>query len=262
MKRVNLISALVLWLFAANLPAAEPLPELRDLNLKNWNCLNNPAGTAKKLADMARNRVKNRDWIDVAHVEAPQWDSRQFVASVRAFDTQLGGHHRADLTPAEAAMLAAFEGKIVSLTGYVVLTYPGPKESCNCGSEEFHDWHVEVLSQPLDHVPKIGDPTPIICEVTPRTEAHLYASGVRLQKLAEFIRLGEPPHLQSFPTGSKPHKVRMTGYLMWDDYHDAPGKDIGPTIETGGGSDYCHPWRAMAWEIHPILKIEDLDAAE
>ena len=49
---------------------------------------------------------------------------------------------------------------------------------------------------------------------------------------------------------------------MWDDQHTDPGKDVGPTIENGGCGEYFHPWRSTAWEVHPILKIEDLGPAE
>jgi hypothetical protein len=148
------------------------------------------------------------------------------------------------------------------------VTYPGPPESCNCGSTNFHDWHVELTATPLDHAPHVGDPTPIICEVTPRVESHLYQSGVRLQALAEFIRLGKEPEIKDLATGSKPHKVRVTGYLFWDDYHNHEDEDnqrhveIGPTIRGGGNGRLYYPWRQTAWEIHPILKIEDLGTGE
>ena len=73
---------------------------------------------------------------------------------------------------------------------------------------------------------------------------------------------GKQPNIVPHVTGSKPHKVKITGYLMWDDQHTDPGKDVGPTIESGGCGEYFHPWRATAWEVHPILKIEDLGPAE
>jgi len=41
---------------------------------------------------------------------------------------------------------------------------------------------------PLEHPPRVGDATPIICEVTPRTEKPLYDQGVRLLALAAFMR--------------------------------------------------------------------------
>lgn len=241
--------------------AIDPSLELRDLDVSNWDCLDEPEGTAKEADGAARNRMKNRDWIAVTTTNVPQWDYNEFVKKVQEFDAQLNARSRRDLTPSRVKKLAEFEKQIVSLTGYVVLTYPGPPESTNCGSEEFHDWHVELVPVPLEHPPRVGDPTAIICEVTPRTESPLYKSGVRLQKLAAFMRTGDPPNIRTFPTGAAPHKVRITGYLMWDDQHNQPGQDIGVTIQRGGGNVYHNPWRGTAWEIHPILKIEDLGAA-
>ncbi len=108
---------------------------------------------------------------------------------------------------------------------------------------------------PADHPPQVGDPTPIICEITPRTQASLYQSGVRLQKLAAFFRL---PDLSFAATGSKPRKIRVTGYLMWDDEHNKADTDVGSTIGWFSKEGYHHPWRSTGWEIHPVLKIEDL----
>jgi len=239
--------------------AEEPLPDLRDLNVQSWDCLPKKEGTPRNPAGASRNRMKNRDWLAVTATNIPNWDYAEFVEHSQAFDLVLGGERsRASLTSEAATKLASIETQIVSVTGWIVLTYPGPPESCNCGSTNFHDWHVELLPQPLDHAPRVGDPTALICEVTPRVEAAIYESGVRLVKLLEFMNLGKPPNIVAHPTGSPAHKVRVTGYLMWDDEHNELEKDIGPVIQSGGNGEYHHPWRATAWEVHPILKIEDL----
>ena len=52
----------------------------------------------------------------------------------------------------------------------------------------FHDWHLEIFVNPSDHAPQVGDPTPIICEITPRTERAIYRDGVRIQSLTGFFR--------------------------------------------------------------------------
>ena len=111
----------------------------------------------------------------------------KFVAHAKAFDAELGAPHRSNLTAEARAKLESIETQIVAVTGWMVLTYPGPPESCNCGSAEFHDWHIELLPKPLDHAPRIGDPTAIIAEVTPRTEMALYKAGIHVQRLAEFM---------------------------------------------------------------------------
>src|SRR4029077_7751853 len=81
---------------------------------------------------------------------------------------------RGELAAAQKDELDRYENRIVSLTGWLVLAYPGPPETTNCGSANFHDWHLEIFENPSDHAPQVGDPTPIICEITPRTEQPLY----------------------------------------------------------------------------------------
>ena len=256
------VAIIVVALCCRPLVAEEPLPDLRDLDLKGWDCLTKPEGTGHDAPHMSRNRMKNREWVAVTATNIPEWDFGQFIEHAHAFDAELGGAtHRSNLTQEADAKLAPIEKQVVSVTGWMVLTYPGPPESCNCGSAEFHDWHIELLPKPLDHAPHIGDPTAIICEVTPRTEAALHKAGIRVQKLAEFMNLGKSPDIVAHPTGTAPHRVRITGYLMWDDEHNNPDRDIGPTIVRGGSGEYHHPWRATAWEVHPILKIEDLGTA-
>jgi len=250
------------WLPSVSLADNVSLPDLRDLTLTNWDCLAKREGIPRDAAGASRNRMKNRDWIAAPATNIPQWDYAQFVEHARAFDAELGAISRSNLTHEAEAKLAAIQTQIVSVTGWVVLAYASHSESCNCNSEEFRDWHIELVPKPFDHAPQIGDLTAIICEVTPRTEAVLYRAGIRLQKLAAFINLGKQPNVVAHPTGSAPHQVRVTGYLMWDDEHTKPGKDTGPTIERSGQSYYHHPYRASAWEIHPILKIDDLGPAK
>jgi hypothetical protein len=266
MTRVKLIGCVVIlsgWLAVVSIVAdTNSLPDLRNLDTSGWDCVHQPVGTPRDAAGAARNRGKNRDRIAVTSTNVPEWTFDEFLAHAHAYDADVGVLTRHELNPEQAAKLALFEKQIVSLTGWLNVTYPGPPESCNCGSTNFHDWHVELTATPLGHAPHIGDPTPVICEVTPRVESHLYQSGARLQALAEFIRLGNPPDSRDLATGSKPHKVRVTGYLLWDDQHNQPGADIGPTIQGGGNGTYYHPWRQTAWEIHPILKIEDLGTKE
>ncbi len=160
------------------------------------------------------------------------------------------------MTYAEKLELAALENQIVSLTGYLVLAYAGPPETTNCGSVDFHDWHLEVFERPQDHPPEVGDATPIIVETTPRLQNSLYQAGVRLEQLAALMRR---PDMTYEPTGHPARRVRFTGYLLWDDDHNGAA-DIGPRITTKAKNGYNQPWRSTAFEIHPVLKIEALDA--
>jgi hypothetical protein len=175
---------------------------------------------------------------------------------VAEFDALTQGKRRKDLSAEQKRRLEILEVPLVSLTGYLVLAYAGPTETTNCGSVDFHDWHLEVFDQPADHPPQPGDPTPIICEITPRTQNAIYRDGIRVQELAAFFR---HPDATYESTGHKAQKVRLTGYLLWDDEHNDNTKDVGTTIRSIARNRYHNPWRATAWEIHPVLKIERAD---
>jgi hypothetical protein len=75
--------------------------------------------------------------------------------------------------------------------------------------------------------------------------------------LAAFIRA---PDLTIEPTGHAAQKIRVTGYLLWDDEHNGKA-DVGPTIRKVSANGYHQPWRSTAWEIHPAIKIEALESA-
>ena len=202
-----------------------------------------------------RNLMKNREFVRVLPLNVEQLDVASFLRKVATFDAELNATHRADLDAECKQQLLAFENHIVSLTGWLVLTYPCLAESTNCNDGTFHDWHLEVFSQPSDHPPQVGDLTPVVCEVTPRTEKQLYDRGVRLLSLAGFVRLSDNSYRS---TGHQPRKVRATGYLMWDDVHNG-AKEVGTKVTSVGTDKLHHPWRATAWEIHPVIKIDVLE---
>ncbi len=192
---------------------------------------------------------------DLAGLHAEVVDTGGFLRYLGDLEAQTKGKRRKDLTAPQLAELDKREKQLVTLTGYLVLAYAGPPESTNCASSDFHDWHLEVFAQPLDHPPAVGDPTPIICEITPRTQTAIYRAGTRLQELAAFIRA---PDLSHEPTKHPARKVRLTGYLLWDDEHNGAA-DIGRTIRSFSANGYHQPWRSSAWEMHPVVKIELLE---
>jgi len=242
--------------FAAR-PTISEDRELKEIDLTAWDCRDHPEGSAKTPDGVERNKLKNRSVIDLAGLQLPRFDTGSFLQKFAAFETQTKGMRRKDLNATQRQQLEPLEKQIVSFTGYLVLAYAGPPESTNCGSTDFHDWHLELFEQPLDHAPQIGDPTPIICEITPRTQNAVYRDNIRLQTLASFIRA---PDLTIEPTGHAARKVRVTGYLLWDDEHNGAA-DVGTVIRTFGANKFHQPWRSTAWEIHPVIKIEALDAA-
>ena len=79
--------------------------------------------------------------------------------------------------------------------------------------------------------------------------------GARIQSLAGFFRLQDVSY---HTTEHKAQKVRVTGYLLWDDEHNGCG-DVGPTIQDIGSNGFHHPWRSTAWEIHPVMKVEVIE---
>jgi hypothetical protein len=260
LRSIAFLIALLLMLAAPLLEAqmkrpSEPLVvELTNLDLAGWDCATKLEGSARKEDGKERNRQKNRSPIDLANVKVVSLDTPAFLARVADYDGKIQVKHRRDLSAAQKEQLQNFEKDFVSLTGWLVMAYHGVPETTNCGSDHFLDWHLEIFAQPADHPPRVGDPTPIQCEITPRTEGLLYREGVRLQKLAAFIRL---PDKSVRPTGEQAHKVRVTGYLLWDDEHNGSA-DIGSTIRWFGSNGYHHPWRSTAWEVHPVMRIEDL----
>ena len=231
--------------------------DLKELDLTAWNCLNRPEGSARTPDGTERNALKNRLAVDVSKLLLDNLSLETFLNGTAQFDSLTKNKRRKDLLPSEHQLLDPPEKQVVQLTGYLVLAYCGPPETTNCASVDFHDWHLEVFEKPADHPPQPGDPTPIICEITPRTQNEIYRSGIRIQQLAAFFRRSD---LTYEPTGHKAARIRVTGYRLWDDEHNGR-YDVGPAIRTIGANKYHNPWRQTAWEIHPVIQIVSLDAA-
>src|SRR6266852_6128665 len=189
--------------------------ELRDLDVTGWDCVNQSEGTAQGQDGIERNRMKNRWPVDLSLLTVESLDTAEFLKKVREYDSRVRGEHRSQLTAARRDQLDSYEN-------------------------------------PSDHPPQTSDPTPIVCEITPRTERAIYCDNMRIQSVAAFFRLLD---MSCQPTGNKARKIRVTGYLLWDDEHNGSA-DVGSTIEHIGSNGFHHPWRSTAWEIHPVMKIE------
>jgi hypothetical protein len=247
-------SAVLIPFAAAERPRISEDRELKEIDLSAWDCRDRPEGSGKTPDAIERNRLKNREAAKVSAPLPATMDVAGFLRLVAPLDSQRQGKRRADLSAEQRTELAKYEKQLVSVTGYLVLAYAGPPESTNCGSTDFHDWHLEIFAEPSDHPPEIGDPTPVICEITPRTQNQLFRDGIRMQALAGFIRA---PDLSYEPTGHPARKIRVTGNLLWDDDHNGKA-DVGPTVRSAGANKFHNPWRSTAWEIHPVVKIEVL----
>jgi hypothetical protein len=260
--RRNLVGAILIALARANgaLEISEDR-ELKEIDLTSWSCVNRPEGTGRSPDTAERNRLKNRFAADLSKLAVTPFDASSLLKHVADFDAETKGKRRKDLNADEKRRLEILEAPLVSSTGYLVLTYPGPAESTNCNhcsSVDFHDWHLEMFDQPADHPPQPGDPTPIIVEITPRTQNAIYHDGIRVHELAAFFRR---PDVTYESTGHLAQKVRVTGYLLWHDEHNDNTKGVGATIRSIGRNHYHNPWRATAWEIHPVIKMERADPA-
>ena len=232
--------------------------ELKEIDLTSWSCVNRAEGSGRSPDTAERNRLKNRFAADLSKLAVTPFDTNSLMKHVANFDAETKGKRRKDLSADQKRRLEILEAPLVSLTGYLVLAYPGPAETTNCGSVDFHDWHLEMFDQPSDHPPQPGDPTPIIVEITPRTQNAIFRDGIRVQELAAFFRR---PDVTYESTGHPAQKIRVTGYLLWDDEHNDNTKDVGATIRSIARNRYHNPWRATAWEIHPVIKIERADAS-
>ncbi len=260
MKRLVICGSIVLLSVAvqADRPQVSEDRDLKAYDVEHWPCLHQPEGSARTPDGQERNRLKNRFAPEgPVHVDLDT-NVASFLKHVADFEAMARNARRKDITVAQRQKITPLEKQIISVTGYIQLAYSGPPETTNCGSGDFHDWHLEVLDKPVDHPPQAGDATPIVCEITPRTQNALYRDGVRIQELAAFFR---KPDLSYEATGHPPVQVKLTGYLLWDDEHNGSA-DVGETIVTAPPLKFHNPWREAAWELHPVFKIERADGSK
>ncbi len=252
-------SVLVIALaMAASTRAQQRVSEDRDLktiDLTGWDCLNRLEGSAKTADGQERNRGKNRSATDISTLKLQDFSVTAFIQSVARFDALTANKRRKDLSPADRQQLGPLEKEIAEVTGYLGVAYVGPPESCNCGSVDFHDWHLEIFEKPIDHAPQPGDTTPIICEITPRTQNAIFGDNIRIQELTAFFRRAD---LSYESTGHPARKIKLIGYRLWDDDHNGRA-DVGTKVMRHAANGYHNPWRQTAWELHPVIKIIPLE---
>jgi hypothetical protein len=107
---------------------------------------------------------------------------------------------------------ATVEGRLIAIRNQ------GP-ESCNCYSSDFVDIHLWIATK----ASASAKPTrSVVIEISPRN-SNLQALHDQLVQLAK-----------------KGTRIRVTGWMMWDEEH---GSEVGKS-------------RGTLWEIHPVHKIE------
>lgn len=121
----------------------------------------------------------------------------------------------------------------VILTGYIFDVKPGGEETVNCGDKQeiYRDTHIEVTANATDTL----NTKRMIVEVTPRWRALLAKQGIDWSTDSLKARL-------------EGHCARIEGWLFWDKEHADEAENTAAGREGN--------WRATAWEIHPVTKIE------
>jgi hypothetical protein len=122
------------------------------------------------------------------------------------------------------------ESRAAAVEGYVVGVEVGGVESSNCFSLTRRDVHIH-LARRAD-APATGT---VVVEVTPRSAAAARARGLDWSRGA----------LRRDLTG---HLCRFEGWLLFDREHADESLNTAP----GNPVD----WRATAWELHPVTRIE------
>ncbi len=131
--------------------------------------------------------------------------------------------------------------KAVRITGYVFNVKVGGTESCNCKTTDkvFKDTHIELTPDNRHTDPEYR----LIVEVTPRVRQLMERQGIdwSTETLVEKL---------------KGHLVTIEGWLFYDKSHEGQAFSTNPDNASGRN------WRSSCWEIHPITRIDILDAEE
>jgi hypothetical protein len=120
------------------------------------------------------------------------------------------------------------EETYVSITGFIIDFVEEGKETCNCGKAskkmKTGDMHIN-----LGLVADAAKKNCMIVEITP-----------------SFKKL-HPDYATMLQKGNK---VTVTGYLIYDFLHE--GQSLSTCTSCKGA------WRKTCWEIHPVVKIENM----
>jgi hypothetical protein len=178
-------------------------------------------GSARDEAHRLRNRLKNRYNLP---------DQSQVASSITLEALLSPGNDRTRFRTSQAA----------TIVGYVVRVIPGGLgESCNCGStsKRYRDTHIELALSVSDSAPERR----IIVEVTPRIRAAMLKQGIdwSTDNLAQKI---------------EHQRVRISGWMFFDEDHAEESENT-----AFRGSNRQKIWRATAWEVHPVTRIEVRD---
>jgi len=119
------------------------------------------------------------------------------------------------------------------IRGYISDVKVGGVETCNCKEKDksIRDTHLEMVTDPMSN----GKMQRMIIEVTPRLRELMKEQGVDWNTTT----------LRDKLLG---RWVQVEGWLLFDEEHEMASENTNPGNESN--------WRATAWEIHPITKLE------
>ncbi len=127
------------------------------------------------------------------------------------------------------------------IEGYVVAISSGPFEAANCYCRR--DVHIMLALRP-DAAPR----EQIVLEVTPRVEANQPAARGNREEEARDVAQLKDWSLETLQRELTSKRVRFEGWLFFDMSHAAESENTAP--------GRTNNWRATAWELHPVTKIE------
>lgn len=122
------------------------------------------------------------------------------------------------------------EERAAAIEGYVVEVRAAGPEAANCFSPARRDTHIHIA--PLPGAPARES---VVLEVTPRLEDWAARQGLDWSEAA----------LRRDLAG---RRCRFEGWLFFDAGHAGEAENAAPGREGN--------WRATAWEIHPVTRIE------
>jgi hypothetical protein len=166
--------------------------------------------------DVLLNRKKNRD---TAPGDVEDLSVHEIIGLPSEALEPMGSRDRIRWT-AEARQAAdSMEKRGVRVAGYLVKVRESGPESCNGHIDSLRDYHLWITNDP-----DVDKREGLVAELTPRWKVRFPELRLRmLNKLAK-----------------QRAKVRITGWLMWDQEHPS---------EVGKSKGTC-------WEVHPITDFE------
>jgi hypothetical protein len=193
----------------------EPIPFVREEQGVAPSMLSG-IGREGVRGDAILNRLKNRiaEPPTVTDYTVPQ-----VIAIMHDVLEQEGQRERRNWYPSARLFAEEKENMGVRLTGYLLRAKQSAVESANGYVDSLRDYHLWIADKPTAE-----RRTTMIAEITPRWKV-VYPEW----RLRTFKRLAD-----------QKAKVRVTGWLLWDQEHNAD-------VERSRGT---------SWEVHPVTKFE------